>query len=213
MTDEKAYYPWTETSIATLFKCVEVKGAHLASKMQSTSSWIEVYKHFKMQPVNSKLEKYFVNVPSKDDFRFLKNKYNSICDKVSKFHGWGKHLGNPSNLSDKANDLSQIDILIKSLMKEVEENEEEKKSVKANSLQNQCNEKEREILSSLSSAAGGGSKSNRVVEGALNPVRGYTQSTQIEKNRPKSKIWDRHKFLHHQKKLCLTKHKTSPFWR
>ena len=71
-----------------------------------------MYKHFKMQPVNVKLDKYFVQVPSKDDFRFIKNKYNSIVDKVCKTHGWGKYLGNPSNLSDKANDLAPIDHLV-----------------------------------------------------------------------------------------------------
>ena len=37
-------------------------------------------------------------------------------------------------------------------MKDVEELEEEKKTAKANSLQNQCNDKEREILASLSTA-------------------------------------------------------------
>lgn len=118
--------PWTDSMVISLLKIVQITGAHVASGKKSTAAWCEVNRTFFAQEENLPFKKekhYKCDTQGKDDFRKLRDKFNSTMADVTDDINTG-------NQSGKEGDLSPLYQLVMQITNEIDDADEKATAAK-----------------------------------------------------------------------------------
>jgi hypothetical protein len=130
--------------VESLLKLVQILGAHVASGKKSTAAWNEVNKRFfELEELAQFKEKHYKNdTQNKEDFRKLRDKFNSTMEEVTRDISTG-------NQSGKEGDLSPIYELVRQIKFEIDDADEKATAAKEKKEcdQQQLASNERSILS------------------------------------------------------------------
>lgn len=119
---------WNIVLIILLFQCVLQKGAHVANKAKVTESWTRTAELFYGDPIavkELKLKKDS-DIDPKKSIRKFKAKFDQVVLVTQKQMGWGdSYGGRNANLSGKSGDQSELHKLVKQVLIEIEDNNDE----------------------------------------------------------------------------------------
>lgn len=121
MSSFPRYIPWTPQLVCLLLNLVLSEGAHVAHKNEVLKKWNAVNEHFFNQ---NETQAWKVDLYKKDDLRKLRDKYKQVMSSCKADIERG-------NLSGRSGDLDQQYELVKQIMMEIDDEEEENATEKA----------------------------------------------------------------------------------
>ena len=121
MSSFPRYIPWTPQLVCLLLNIVLTEGAHVAKKNEVLKKWNAVNEHFFNQ---NETQVWKTDLYKKDDPRKLRDKYKLVMSTC-------KAEIERGNLSGKSGDLDQQYELVKQIMMEIDDDEEEDVAEKA----------------------------------------------------------------------------------